>query len=279
MVFNRRVRKRLAAVENLLGDYELPSFPHVIAEALGLLSDADVSMSEVASLLELDPGLSVKLLRLTNSAAVGLRNPVHSLHQAVTILGRNQVESVLISTAATASIPNPHSPVFDCSRFWKSAASRAVVATGISAVIEPTRRSETFTAALLQDMALPVLVDHIEGYDLLLKRWYDGEVIDLAAAEEETFGWDHASVAAKIGKMWEFPETLLNAIAMHHEVDDTTDMVGVRLVAGWHETDETRGRTLLLEQAARSPQLQEIDIEAIMDEALERVGEVAALFL
>ena len=185
MAFRRRSKDRMSAVEHLLDGYELPSFPHVITDALGRLGNPDVSMAEVAGVLELDPGMSVKLLQLANSASFGLRNPVDSLHKAVTMLGRNQVESILISSATRASVPTPRSPVFDTARFWKTAASRAMVATSISAIIAPTRRSETFTAALLQDMALPILVDHIDGYDLLLKQWYDGDVTDLAAAEQE----------------------------------------------------------------------------------------------
>lgn len=278
MLFNRRMKKRLASVDHLLNDYQLPSFPSVIADALGKLSDPDVAMVDVARILELDPGLSVKLLRLANSPAVGLRHPVESLQHAIMILGRNQVESVLISTAATASVPRPASPIFDVARFWRSAASRAVVATAISDLVDPTRRSEAFTAALLQDMALPVLVDHVDGYDQLLKRWYDGEFTDLAAAEMDSFGWHHATVAAKIATAWGFPDPLLTAITFHHDHEEPIDMIAVRLVAGWHETDETVGRQYLLEHAANHHELDGVDLESVVDWALDGVNDVADLF-
>ncbi len=279
-MFKRKTQDRLAAVSRLLDGYELPSFPHVITDALGRLGDPDVAMADVARVLEMDPGISVHLLKLANSAALGLRNPVDSLQQAVTMLGRNQVESILITSAARASVPRPLSPVFDSPRFWTAAASRAVVATSISAVVDPSRRSETFTAALLQDMALPILVDHIDGYDLLLKQWYDGDVIDLAAAEHAEFGWDHASVATRMGTMWDFPETLLEAIAGHHDTDESTgtDLIGVRAVSGWHEVDEVLSRSVILEMTCAIPQLKGHDCEALVDDALDRVGEVAALF-
>jgi len=78
-----------------------------------------------------------------------------------------------------------------------------------------------------------------------------------------------------MGEMWEFPEALIDAIALHH---GDGDIVGVRLVAAWHEVDQEIGRTVLIEQAASVPQLQDHDCEALVDEALERVDEVAALF-
>lgn len=280
MFLRRRSKDRLAAVEELLEGYELPSFPQVITDAMGRLSDPDVSMSELVRVLELDPGISVKLLQMANSAAMGLRNPVDNLAQVVTILGRNQVESILISTAVRASVPKPRSPILDAARFWRAAASRAVVASGISAVIDHKRRSEAFTGAFLQDMAIPVLVDNVDGYDVLLKRWYDGDVdvADLAEAENEEFGWDHALVGSRMGAKWQFPDSLLNAVAHHHDHDDPDGMVGVQIVSGWHEIDEEASRNMVLERATLAPELQEVDVEMVVDEALDRVGEVSALF-
>jgi HD-like signal output (HDOD) protein len=194
------------------------------------------------------------------------------------MLGRNQVESILIGTAARASVPSPRSAIFDSGRFWHVAASRALIATSISAIIEPARRSETFTAALLQDMALPVLVDEVDGYELLLKRWYDGDVTNLAEAEEALYGWDHASVAARMATSWEFPQPLMEAIAQHHEHDDDASMLGVRLVASWHEIDLDQSKVVLLEHASKVPALANHDCEHLVEEALSRVGEVAALF-
>ena len=268
----------MEVIDEMLDGFELPSFPHVITEALGRLSDPDVSMAELAAVLELDPGMSVKLLRLANSAATGLRNPVESLRQVVTLLGRNQVESLLICTAARSSVPKSKSAIFNPPRFWRAAASRAVIATRISAVVEPTRKSETFTAALLQDMALPVLVDNVDGYEMLLARWYDGAVSDLARAETETFGWDHASVSARMGSHWQFPEPLLEAIGGHHDEGVPDVMLGVRLVSSWCEIDEEANRTAFLGRATKMPQLEDVDCEALLDDAMERVGDVAALF-
>lgn len=277
MIFRRRSGHDLARVERLLDGYELPSFPAVVTDALGRLGDPAAAMADVAEVLETDPGLSIKLLGLANSASSGLRTPVDSLRQAVAMLGRNQVESILIGAAARASITPPRSPVFDSARFWRAAASRAVVAAAVSAAAEPDRRSEAFTAALLQDMALPVLVDHVPGYAALLSRHHDGEVLDLAGAEADAFGWDHAAVAARMGARWGLPVSLLDAIAHHHEAGPPDEMVGVWVVAGWHEADEQLGRDAVVAAARAVPRLADRDCEELVDDALQRVGELAAV--
>jgi c-di-GMP-related signal transduction protein len=73
---------------------------------MGSLSGPDVDLAEVVSIVTADPALSFRLLRVCNSAASGLRQPVDSVHQAVVLLGtvriRQWVSLMLLSDAAEA---------------------------------------------------------------------------------------------------------------------------------------------------------------------------------
>ncbi|MBI5106224.1 MAG: HDOD domain-containing protein, partial [Solirubrobacterales bacterium] len=51
------------------------------------LSRPDVSFEEIEEIIGSDPGLSMRLLRLLNSAAYPLRARVATVHQALTLLG------------------------------------------------------------------------------------------------------------------------------------------------------------------------------------------------
>ena len=62
-----------------------------LVRLLGLvLADADTTTLE--SVFKQEPGLAVNLLRLTNSVATGMRIKVTSLRQAITVLGRRQLQ-------------------------------------------------------------------------------------------------------------------------------------------------------------------------------------------
>ena len=282
MRFRRGPKRDAGSLDDVFETCELPSFPAIITQALSMLGDPNVAMIEVAEVLEADPGISVRLLSLVNSAAVGLANRIDNIAQAVAMLGRNQVESILISSAARSAVPVPSSAVFDSSRFWRAAASRAVVASSITAVTDPGRQSEAFTAALLQDMAVTVLLGQVPDYDRVLRRWYDGEVADLADAEIEAFGWSHPEAAARMARAWNFPANMIDAIANHHDPIDaqgpTEQLVGTRLVSVWRETDTEQSVALLLDRALQVPELKERDCERLVDQAMGRAGEVAALF-
>ncbi len=277
-LFKKKPKDRIDAVADVLDGYELPTFPNVVNEALSMLSDPSSNMCELADTLALDPGITTKLLSMANSAAVGLRNPVNDLQQVAALLGRNQIESLLITSAVANSLPEVRSPVFDSARFWRTAAERAVVAAAISGRIQPARRSEAFTTALLQDMALPVLLDQVEGYDKLILRWHEGEVGDLAKAEAETFGFDHAAMAGHMGAQWGFPPAMLESLTEHHDGLNTDTMIWARLVACWTEGDDEGSVQQLLDDAATVPQLAGVDAPELVQAALADVGSVAALF-
>ena len=272
-LLRRAKTSSLEQVAAMVEQYELPSFPQVASAALQQLADPDVDLRSVGETLEKDPGLSVHFLRLANSAAFGLRSSVDSLDRAVAMLGRNQVESILIGRAVHGALTTT-SPIVDQHRFWTTAAMRAVVAARIAMVLDPARRSEHFTAGLLQDMAILILADRVPGYDEVVGRWYRGEVEDLSDAEIERFGWDHADVGAAMCRAWEFPPNLVDAVAEHHDPEPATPS---QLVQGWHETDEDRGPATL---AAAAPQVPELAgrIEEILAAARDEADEVAGVF-
>ncbi len=62
-----------------------------LVRLLGLVLE-DAETPELERVLKQEPGLSMNLMRLTNSAASGVRTKVTSLRHAVTLLGRRQLQ-------------------------------------------------------------------------------------------------------------------------------------------------------------------------------------------
>lgn len=73
------------------------------------LNDPDTDFNELAQMIASDVTLSYRLLRYINSAFVGLRNPVDSLHDALVLLGSRRVRSwvtLLLLSDAGAGRPD-----------------------------------------------------------------------------------------------------------------------------------------------------------------------------
>ncbi|MEL0587677.1 MAG: HDOD domain-containing protein [Candidatus Thiodiazotropha sp. (ex. Lucinoma kazani)] len=65
----------------------LQSNKKLLLKMISRINDPNVDVDEIASLVELDPAISVKILRFINSAAISLPRKVTSIHEAVVYVG------------------------------------------------------------------------------------------------------------------------------------------------------------------------------------------------
>ena len=219
-------------LRKVLGEFELPAFPAIAHEVLALMRNDHLPGTKIAECLGRDPGLSVSVLRTVNSAAFACHRRVDDLTQAVAMIGMSGLESLVLSAAVSCSVPRP-SAAFDTNSFWHASTRRAATARAIARELHPSTAAQSYTAALLQDMALPFLATQLaDSYGDLLEHWRSSND-DLSALERQQYDWDHAEVASWICSAWEFPETLTVAIAGHHGADVVGAVIpdAVRLVS------------------------------------------------
>ncbi|NPA49473.1 MAG: HDOD domain-containing protein [Thermodesulfobacteria bacterium] len=210
--------KRYAALttgdfETIFENFRVPSLPDIVVKLLTLLRDPEASAPEVASLLSYDPGLASQILQMVNSAHIGLRSPVSNLSQAVNILGLKQIETLVVSYGVTKIVKDPKRPGFDLSAFWTDSLFRALFSHQLGKKFG--REDETFLGALLQDIALPVLLT--EWYDAYQKAYLvaQEEKVRLSEAETKILNWHHAQAGAWLAKKWHLSEVIICAIGLH----------------------------------------------------------------
>ena len=272
------------ALRGVLGEYSLPSFSNAVLKALEKLRDPQATPASVGEALSVDPGLSVRLLSTVNSAAYALRREVRSIDHAVALLGIPTVESLVLSAAVGETIPTRSQPGYENDRFWRAAARRAATAKALAGMLTPATASESFTAALLQDMAIPFLATSLSSqYGPVLEAWH-AEGGNLATLEQEAFGWDHAEVGNWLGIEWKLPESLGNAIGGHHgavndETDETECPPAVYLVSFIGETDEHLGIDTLVETAEQEDVLPSQQVEPLVETSFESAEELVTTFV
>ena len=103
--FGKKKSKGSAAPEQWISDFELPHFPGAVFRALEVIRNEASTLEEIAEALHADPAVSVRVLKLVNSAAFGMRQAVEDLAQAAHILGRSAVEELVISVAVRSALP------------------------------------------------------------------------------------------------------------------------------------------------------------------------------
>jgi HD-like signal output (HDOD) protein len=198
-------------LRKILGNVELPSIPELVTTAIEQVSAPECDMQEVARTVGLDPGISARLLSVVNSAAFAPRNPIVGVGQAVTMFGKNRLESMLISLAVSNAVARTPVPGFDMDEFWTVAAWRASTAAALSRRVDRAQSAINFSAALLQNIAVPLLVAHHKRYPVVHDAWRAGAG-ELAELENKAFGWNHFQVAGWLFEEWGFPGSIRDAV-------------------------------------------------------------------
>ncbi|GAB4268847.1 HDOD domain-containing protein [Deferrisoma sp.] len=194
---------------------ELISLPEACLRLNDVLADDRSTAEDVAETLRTDPALSARVLKLVNSAFYGLPRRVETVTHAVALLGREEIRTLALATAAAETFAKVPPEDVNVDSFWRHSVYTAAVA---SVLVRERRagRERAFLAGLLHDVGWLVLL-HLdpEGSRRVLEA--DGEGwARLLAAEQEHWGFTHADVGARLLEQWDLPESLWAPVAFHH---------------------------------------------------------------
>ena len=208
------------SLKDLLAGAQLPALPQSAIRLLELSQDPDKSPSEFAVPIEADPGLAGQVLRFVNSSYFGFTREISSVKLAIQLVGIRTVKNFALWSAVFSLMPNPKCGPFDLRNLWVDSLRRGLFARTVGKVLGVADAEDLFAAALLQDMAIPVLAKELpDAYaQLLADRQQQG--VRLSQLEQAKFGWDHAQAGGVICRLWCLPETFAKIVEQHAALDD-----------------------------------------------------------
>lgn len=203
----------------LCRDAELPALPETLSEILQLTEDNTSAMSDLATVIERDPALTARILRVSNSPFYGMRQQVGTIKLALVILGVREVRNLVLSIKSVDAIRSwsTHTSLQDA--YWEHAVYVGAFARSMSISLRLGYQGEAFAAGLLHDMGKALMVMRLgDQYAELLE--HAGTSAPLCRAESNAFGFTHSDAGAVLAAGWNYPATLVDAIAMHHHSED-----------------------------------------------------------
>lgn len=131
-------------LNKVLACQSLPSLPTVGVQVLTLTRDPDVSMDQIAKVIETDLALSAKVLKTVNSSVYGLR-AVHHHPAPLDYLGLSAVKSIVLGFSLVESTRPPASRALTSTTTGDARSSARIAASSRrSAAVIP---EEAFAAA------------------------------------------------------------------------------------------------------------------------------------
>ena len=196
---------------------QLPPFPAVVQRALQLVDDPKSSAQDVVDVVQYDQSITVNVLKLCNSASVGLRRKVHSLRDALVLIGFNRLLEIILSQESTRLLHRPCKGYdLEGGELWRHSVACALLSDIISERLGREATPAHFTAALLHDVGKMILSSFVEDYFEEIKRLTEGKTISFVEAEKRVLGIDHAELGGRITEHWEFPKAIVSAVRFHH---------------------------------------------------------------
>ncbi len=207
-------------LKDLLAGAQLPALPQSAIRLLELSQDPENGPAEFAIPIEADPGLTGQVLRFVNSSYFGFAREISSIKLAITLVGIRTIKNFALWSAVFSLMPNPKCGPFDLKCLWQDSLRRGLFARAMGKILGLKDAEDLFAAALLQDMAVPLLAKELpEQYKKLIEARGNGHA-RLSDLEQAEFGWTHAEAAGVMARSWSLPEEFATYIEAHTKLDE-----------------------------------------------------------
>ncbi|HET9930141.1 MAG TPA: diguanylate cyclase [Polyangiaceae bacterium] len=221
--------------------------------ALQIVNEAlqpEATPAALAQMAERDPAFALRIMAMVNSAAFGMTRRVTDVRQASALLGVRGLRSLGLSLALSDMVPSAKG-----SEVLLSNSLRRATATQLVAKLFGERElDEFFTAGLFLEVGL------LAGARADLDR-----AVQVARSPspnrlvfERAFGLaEHPMHGAEIARTFHLPESTIEAIRRHHDLDPPSTTVGKaawlaeRVSAIWEGGDLAQSRVAAVEAAQR----------------------------
>ncbi len=199
--------------ELLQQTHKLPNVPDIVRELIQQLNNPNANYGAIANKVTQDQTLSLKILRLVNSAHFGLIRKVSSIEQAVVMLGMAQLKTLVIASGIAGSVKQVQG--LDLKTFWAEAFRVAALAKWYAQKTDGVDPDIAFTAGLIHNIghlllhiAKPTLAEAIQT------RVAESGCCR-SAAEMELLNFITPEAGQALLKHWQFPAELGDAIRHH----------------------------------------------------------------
>jgi putative nucleotidyltransferase with HDIG domain len=205
-----------SVVDKVLKQIEhLPTLPQVVTKILAMTDSAKVNAVDISK--EMDQSLSAKVLKVANSAYYGGRaaGKVNSLHHAIMIIGFDMVKEIVLTASFFHTFKNSEE-IEEFKPLWTHSLACALVAKRLAWVYRYEPLDEAYLVGLIHDIGKLVIQQYFpDQYRQIQAKTREGR--DPLVTEKEVMGLTHAEIAGRMAAHWNFQESLVDALAHHHD--------------------------------------------------------------
>jgi len=207
-----KIRKMIQGIN------QISTLPMIYARINELIDNPTSSASNVGKIISGDQGLTVRLLKLVNSAFYGFPSKIDTVSRAVTIIGFKQLRELVCATSVLGMFKDLGNDVsLNMEDFWKHSIACGLTSRILAIYGRQENPESFFVAGLLHDIGRLILLEkYSEKYKTVFSVANEKNLL-VFEAEMDIFGFTHAAVAKELVSFWNLPHNLQGAVGYHHE--------------------------------------------------------------
>lgn len=198
----------------------LQTLPHVAIRLNKLLSDDSSSMQDFEEIINMDPSLVLRLLRVVNSAYYGMAQKVDNISRAVMIVGMKNLRNMVVASALKDIFTkDADEDIISRPQLWLHSVAVSICSKMISERIFGRIGEDVFLCGLVHDIGF-IIEDQVV-HDLILEvcKTYTPDAGPITKYEREVIGTDHCELGYVMAREWKLPQHVLDGIKYHHDVN------------------------------------------------------------
>jgi len=200
----------------LTGNVQLASPPELFLRLNDVLENPEASLGDAEALIENDPGLSARLLRIVNSAFYGIRSKVTCIRHALSIIGIQEVRDLVLTTLIVDKFSTFTNSLMTMREFW-ALSVRCALTAKLLASYRPDRErlQAVFLCGLLHEIGRLVVYHRLPELARAAALLAQSENITYHEGERRIIGFDHYQIGAGLAQLWRLPEIIAATIEHH----------------------------------------------------------------
>ena len=202
---------------------KMPAFPKSVQQVLSLADDINCNPRDLVRVVEHDPVLTGRMLKVVNSAYFGLSRRISSVKEALAFIGLNTLKNVALTLAAVGALPTKNDAGLRMDDFLAyslsvGGAARWLASRSGLGIRESDR---AFLAGLLHEFGQVVLALHMPTTFKDLKDRAERFGIPLYQLENDAFGTDHYALGGLVARKWQLEDKIADTIWYHrHGIEE-----------------------------------------------------------
>jgi diguanylate cyclase (GGDEF)-like protein len=193
----------------------LPTPSGVGLALLRAMAREDVALDEVVEILQSDPTLSGRILKLANSVAHAGAQRASTVREAAARLGLRSVRNVSLGFSLLSSNRSGRCKAFDYDAYWSQSLATAVACKAVAQLGGGVQPDEAFTLGLLSGIGRLALASvHPATYGQILELAQCAGDQRLAEIEQECLGINHRELAAALMQDWHLPQRYSDVVVL-----------------------------------------------------------------